>query len=168
MKLDNVVKIIKKDNTVDEEANLMKKEKEVLNYEISNLREKLIEIQDKTQEIQNKIQKPTNIQNYKLLDRLIDGFTEELTVYWEDLVELLIEELLIEEVKILNKIEREKNNKLADFEELTSFINENANSQINSNKAKNMKQPYNFYELKGVFDEMKNEEQFIQIKHNIK
>ena len=159
------MKIIKKDNTEDEEAHLMRKEKEMLNNEILNLRDKLHDIQDKTQEIQNKIQKPTNIQNYKLLDRLIDGFTETLTVHWEDLIEILIDELLIEEVKILNKIEREKNNKLDSYEELTSFINEN--TQIPSTKVKNSKQPYNFYDLKEVFDDMKNEEQFIQIKHNI-
>ena len=48
------------------------------------------------------------LNNYKLIDKLIDGFTETLVVHWEDLVESLIDEILLEEVNILNKIEKEK------------------------------------------------------------
>ena len=144
--------------------NKFTKEKEILNNEIIDLREKLCDIQTKTKEIKSKLENPTNIQNYKLLDKLIDGFTETLVVHWEDLVEALIDDILIDEVKLLNKREREKKYDLQTFDGFASFIND---KEKNSSR-KNDKQPIEFNYLKQIYDELLREEKKILIKHNIK
>jgi hypothetical protein len=120
----------------------------------------------KTKEIKENIQKPTSIQNYKLIDKLIDGFTEALVVHWEDLVEGLIDEILLEEVNVLNKIEKEKKFSLERYEDYISLINETyVNSQKERRATSNIQ--FKINDFREVFDEILNKEKTIKTKHNI-
>lgn len=145
----------------------MKKEKEILNFEIENMKEKLVQINEKTQEIKDKLKKPNNIKNYKLLDRLIEGFTENLVVYWEDVLELLIDELLVEEVKVLNKIEREKKLSLNSFDGYMEYmIQSYMNLETDHQFKMTSKQAFKMDHFKDVFQEMNTKEKTIRLKHN--
>ncbi len=153
-------------NKDEAKIDLKKKEKEILNHEIENLRSKLIEMNKKTKEIKDNIQKPTSIQNYKLIDKLIDGFTEALVVHWEDLVESLLDEILLEEVNILNSIEKEKKFSLERYEDYVYLINETyINSQKDRIAASNIH--FKINDFREVFDEILNQEKTIKTKHNI-
>ena len=159
-----IEEIVSNDNEEKEEVHTMKKEKDILNNEIINLREKLNEIKEKTQEIKTKLEKPTNIENYKLLDKLIDGFTEALIVHWEDLVEAVIDDILIEEVKLLNRRERENKFSLNTFDDYASYVKDKTqHCEITKNI-----QPLEFFHIKQIYDEFLSEEKMIQIKHNLK
>lgn len=120
----------------------------------------------KTNEIKDKLEKPTTIQNYKLIDKLIDGFTEALLVHWEDLVEILIDDILLEEVNTLNKIEREKKMTLNNYEEYISYINE-AYKVSQKDKKNHSTTPFKMNDFREVIDDMLHQEKSMKIKHNI-
>jgi hypothetical protein len=85
-----------------------KKQNYFLTNELVNLRVKLNKIKNKNKLLQNILHKDESVKNCKLLEKLVTGFIEKLAVNWDDIVNLIIDDLLEEEIYNLNEIELER------------------------------------------------------------
>lgn len=62
--------------------------------QVTRLNHSLLDLQKKTQEIShNVIGNAYTVQNPKLLDKIFEDFLEMLAIHWDEVVELLLQEL---------------------------------------------------------------------------
>ncbi len=138
-------------------------EKNLLNNELIKLNLKLNKIKSKNNLFQNILKNNQGINNCKFMDKIITGFIENLVINWNEIVNLLIDEILEEEIFNLNemelyKLEKEKystNNKLNYIE----------NPSCNSNNENILHDKNSLYEINKLISNYKEEENEILNKY---
>jgi hypothetical protein len=82
-----------------------KKQNNFLTNELVNLRIKLNKLKGKNKILNNLLKSNENVKNCKLMEKIIITYIEKLTVNWNEICDLVVDELIEEEVYNLNEIE---------------------------------------------------------------
>ena len=158
--------------TFDDKNNLYlltKKQNVFLENELINLKVKINKIRNSNQLLKNLLNKENKCKNPKILEKFIENFIEKLAVNWNEICDLIIDEMLEQEVYELNELELKK----IHFDELklTTFkdVLKNAPNKINFNNNNNQNNLMfeSFYEIQRICNEIRNKEFEIQNKYNI-
>ena len=158
--------------TFDDKNNLYlltKKQNVFLENELINLKVKINKIRNSNQLLKNLLNKENKCKNPKILEKFIENFIEKLAVNWNEICDLIIDEMLEQEVFELNELELKK----IHFDELklTTFkdVLKNAPNKINFNNNNNQNNLMfeSFYEIQRICNEIRNKEFEIQNKYNI-
>ena len=155
--------------TFDDKNNLYlltKKQNVFLENELINLKVKINKIRNSNQLLKNLLNKENKCKNPKILEKFIENFIEKLAVNWNEICDLIIDEMLEQEVYELNELELKK----IHFDELklTTFKDVLKNApKINNNNNQNNLMFESFYEIQRICNEIKNKEFEIQNKYNI-
>ena len=98
--------------SMDTEAKnlLHKKQNAFLTNELTSLKLKLNKLQNDNEKLNSLVRSTQKVNNYKFLEKFINNFVEKLAINWNDIVEEIIEDLLIQEVYQLNELELQKMN----------------------------------------------------------
>ena len=148
---------------------LTKKQNVFLENELINLKVKINKIRNSNQLLKNLLNKENKCKNPKILEKFIENFIEKLAVNWNEICDLIIDEMLEQEVYELNELELKK----IHFDELklTTFkdVLKNAPNKINFNNNNNQNNLMfeSFYEIQRICNEIRNKEFEIQNKYNI-
>ncbi len=158
--------------TFDDKNNLYlltKKQNVFLENELINLKVKINKIRNSNQLLKNLLNKENKCKNPKILEKFIENFIEKLAVNWNEICDLIIDEMLEQEVYELNELELKK----IHFDELklTTFkdVLKNApnKTNFNNNNIQNNLMFESFYEIQRICNEIRNKEFEIQNKYNI-
>ena len=158
--------------TFDDKNNLYlltKKQNVFLENELINLKVKINKIRNSNQLLKNLLNKENKCKNPKILEKFIENFIEKLAVNWNEICDLIIDEMIEQEVFELNELELKK----IHFDELklTTFkdVLKNAPNKINFNNNNNQNNLMfeSFYEIQRICNEIRNKEFEIQNKYNI-
>ena len=148
---------------------LTKKQNIFLENELINLKVKINKIRNSNQLLKNLLNKENKCKNPKILEKFIENFIEKLAVNWNEICDLIIDEMIEQEVFELNELELKK----IHFDELklTTFkdVLKNAPNKINFNNNNNQNNLMfeSFYEIQRICNEIRNKEFEIQNKYNI-
>ena len=145
---------------------LTKKQNIFLENELINLKVKINKIRNSNQLLKNLLNKENKCKNPKILEKFIENFIEKLAVNWNEICDLIIDEMIEQEVYELNELELKK----IHFDELklTTFKDVLKNApKINNNNNQNNLMFESFYEIQRICNEIKNKEFEIQNKYNI-
>ena len=98
--------------SMDTEAKnlLHKKQNAFLTNELTSLKLKLNKLQNDNEKLNSLVLSIQKVNNYKFLEKFINNFVEKLAINWNDIVEEIIEDLLVQEVYQLNELELQKMN----------------------------------------------------------
>jgi hypothetical protein len=145
---------------------LHKKQNYFLTNELVNLRVKLNKIKNKNQLLQNILKNEEGVKNCKLLGKVITSFIEKLAVNWNEIVDLIVDELIEEEIYNLNEIELERTNKLnlIDVKEITPINDIKKNLSVTENDRHNfssMSNKESLDEINRILSEYRNQEEEI-------
>ena len=155
--------------TFDDKNNLYlltKKQNVFLENELINLKVKINKIRNSNQLLKNLLNKENKCKNPKILEKFIENFIEKLAINWNEICDLIIDEMIEQEVYELNELELKK----IHFDELklTTFKDVLKNApKINNNNNQNNLMFESFYEIQRICNEIKNKEFEIQNKYNI-
>ena len=145
---------------------LTKKQNIFLENELINLKVKINKIRNSNQLLKNLLNKENKCKNPKILEKFIENFIEKLAINWNEICDLIIDEMIEQEVYELNELELKK----IHFDELklTTFKDVLKNApKINKNNNQNNLMFESFYEIQRICNEIKNKEFEIQNKYNI-
>ena len=145
---------------------LTKKQNIFLENELINLKVKINKIRNSNQLLKNLLNKENKCKNPKILEKFIENFIEKLAINWNEICDLIIDEMIEQEVYELNELELKK----IHFDELklTTFKDVLKNApKINNNNNQNNLMFESFYEIQRICNEIKNKEFEIQNKYNI-
>jgi len=145
---------------------LTKKQNIFLENELINLKVKINKIRNSNQLLKNLLNKENKCKNPKILEKFIENFIEKLAINWNEICDLIIDEMIEQEVYELNELELKK----IHFVELklTTFKDVLKNApKINNNNNQNNLMFESFYEIQRICNEIKNKEFEIQNKYNI-
>lgn len=158
-------------NNIDKNV-FHKKQNIYLTNELVSLRCKLNKIKNKNNIMQSLLKTGGEVKNCKILDKIMTGFIEKLAINWNDIVEMLIDELIEEEVYTLNEIEIEKNNKntsklklqIKNYEDLLRNCgnDKNLNDSVTSFNKENIK------EINKIIESINQNESRLKDKYIIK
>jgi hypothetical protein len=135
-----------------------------LTNEMVSLRVKLNKTKNKNQLLKSLVNGASAIKNCHIMEKLITNFIEALAVNWNEVVELLIDDLITEEVYNLNEIElaRSKYNEV-NVEEFSKEIKriENDSEIFDPHKFE-----LDMYEMNKIIDEFNKQEKDYRDKYN--
>lgn len=140
-----------------------------LTNELVNLRVKLNNMQNKNSLLKNILNNTNEVKNFKLMEKLINGFIEGLAVNWNEIVEMIIDELIEDEVYKLNEIELKKIRKNEEYVKLAEefqFSNQKEFLQGSTGD-----QPMHIDELKEInklLSDFGEQEKILFNKYNLK
>ena len=143
---------------------LHKKQNAFLTNELTSLKCKLNKLKNDNERLNMKVRSQQQVKNFKFLEKFINSFVEKLSINWNDIVEEIIDELLIQEVYELNSIELDKMkyNEL----KLTTF------ADVLHNAPTTKETKFNFLfdsldEVSEMISDVKNKEMSISKKYNL-
>ena len=143
---------------------LHKKQNAFLTNELTSLKCKLNKLKNDNERLNMKVRSQQQVKNFKFLEKFINSFVEKLSINWNDIVEEIIDELLIQEVYELNSIELDKMkyNEL----KLTTF------ADVLQNAPTTKETKFNFLfdsldEVSAMISDVKNKEMSISKKYNL-
>jgi hypothetical protein len=135
-----------------------------LTNEMMSLRLKLNKMKNKNQLFKNLLNNHTAIKNNHVMEKIIINFIENLAVNWNDIVELLIDDLISDEVDNLNEIELQKSK----YNEINieEFTNEIKKIENNSEIFDCDKFEMDIHEINRIIGEYNSQENELKIKYN--
>ena len=152
---------------------LQKQQNIYLSNELLTLKNKLNNLRKDNEFLKSVINEKGMVKNTNVLEKFIGKFVERLSLNWDEIVEMIIDEILLDETYILNeidlkKIDYEKNKKIlvknlikAGFGGILPEAEENPNT--------NMDLIFdNIDFIKKVLNNVKQNETDMKIKYNIK
>ena len=89
---------------------LQKQQNIFLGNELTLLKCKLNKIRKENEFLQSLIHEKGMVKNINVLEKFIGGFVEKLSLNWNEIVENIIDEIIIDEIHELNEIELNKVN----------------------------------------------------------
>lgn len=145
---------------------LHKKQNVFLGNELTKLKVELNKIRKDNEFLQTLIHEKGTVKNQNVLSKLIGNFVERMSMNWNDVSELIIDEMIIDEVHELNEIELKKNyeknkNKLIDNLEPQKIVE--MEDQTNGNLLLE-----NLSMIKNLINSINTSEKQLRIKYNKK
>jgi hypothetical protein len=161
VKLSYVAPITKENKISYFEKNLSpcKVEDDHLTNELFDLKLKMNQMREKNTILKNLLKNDQSIKSSEFLEKIIIGFIENLAVNWNELVNIIIDDIIEEEIFILNDLELQKI-RINEVKNPTVIITK----QIKSEEM--LKYKESLLEINELIQSYKNEENFIYNKYN--
>ena len=156
---------------------LHKQQNIFLSNELFNLKSKLNKIRKKNEFLQSEINKKGMVKNANILEKFIGKFVERLSLNLDDILNEIIDEMLTDETYELNDIELKKMNYEKNKKKLIKnlveagfggIVPENKEKDINDLKTNMELIEDNYDFIRKMLNDVKQTEEEMKIKYNIK
>ena len=152
---------------------LQKQQNIYLSNELLTLKNKLNNLRKDNEFLKSVINEKGMVKNTNVLEKFIGKFVERLSLNWDEIVEIIIDEILLDETYILNEIDLKKIN----YEKNKNILIKNLIKagfggilpEADENPSTNMDLIFdNIDFIKKVLNNVKQNEKDMKIKYNIK
>ena len=166
-------KINLEDAQNQENLELLHKQQNIfLGNELTLLKCKLNKIRKENEFLQSLIHDKGMVKNTNVLEKFIGGFVEKLSLNWNDIVEQIIDEIIVDEIHELNEIEL---NKVNYEKNKNKIINNLFSSELGGIIPEKTEDDYanidlllgNVEQIKRILNSVKESENNIRAKYNL-
>ena len=148
-----------------------KEQNKFLGNELTVLKCKLNKIRKDNEFLQSLIHEKGMVKNSNVLEKFIGGFIEKLSLNWDDIVNIIIGELIIDEIHELNEIELNKKNYIKNKNKLINNLNNlGVGGIIPDQNDENTNEDLllgNIEVFKKIINDVKENEKNVKIKYNL-
>ena len=150
---------------------IYKEQNKFLGNELTLLKCKLNKIRKDNEFLQSLIHEKGMVKNSNVLEKFIGGFIEKLSLNWDDIVNNIIDEIIIDEMHELNEIELNKMNYIKNKNKLINNLNNlGVGGIIPDQNEENKNEDLllgNFEVFKKIINDVNENEKNVKIKYNL-
>jgi len=150
---------------------IYKEQNKFLGNELTLLKCKLNKIRKDNEFLQSLIHEKGMVKNSNVLEKFIGGFIEKLSLNWDDIVNIIIDEIIIDEIHELNEIELNKKNYIKNKNKLINDLyNSGVGGIIPDQNEENTNEDLllgNIEVFKKIINDVNENEKNVKMKYNL-